>query len=152
MSPNRNYFATYEHIYGGNIVMANEVVCKVVGIWSIKMRTHDGSFCLVNKVRHVSQMTKNLISISLLDIKGFSFKEKCVVAYVCKGPRKILKGMKHDSFYALQMFVLSGSAIVTSSEVHKEDMITLWHMRLDHKGELGMKILSKRDLLYVHKV
>ena len=56
--------------------MANSSVCKVVGTSSIKIRTHDGSFCTLNEVRHIPLMTKNLISLSLLDSKGFSGREK----------------------------------------------------------------------------
>lgn len=39
--------------------MANSVVCEVVGIVTIKIRTHDGRFCTLNDVRHVALMTKN---------------------------------------------------------------------------------------------
>ncbi|CAL1356411.1 unnamed protein product [Linum trigynum] len=152
MSPNRNCFTTYEQIDGGNVVMANGVVCKVVGIGSIKVRTHDGSFCTVNDVRHVPRMTKNLISLSLLDSKGFSFKRKGGVVYVCKGSRKVLKGVKRGTLYALQGSVLSGSAAVASSQVQQEDMTTLWHMRLGHMSERGMQVLSKSDLLCGHKM
>ncbi|XP_057248137.1 uncharacterized mitochondrial protein AtMg00300-like [Beta vulgaris subsp. vulgaris] len=99
--------------------MANSVVCKIVGIGPIKIRTHDGTFCTLNNVRHVPQMTKNLILLRLLDSKG----------------------------------LLSGSPVVASSElIQKEDMTKLWHMRLRHMSERGMRILSKAYLLGGHKV
>ncbi|XP_047952150.1 uncharacterized mitochondrial protein AtMg00300-like [Salvia hispanica] len=47
--------------------MAISVVCKVVGIGSIRIRTHDGVFCTSNDVRHVLQMTKDLITLSAFD-------------------------------------------------------------------------------------
>ncbi|CAL1379338.1 unnamed protein product [Linum trigynum] len=75
-------------------------------------------------------MTKNMISLSLLDNKGFSFKGKGGVVYVCNSLRKVLKGMKRGTLYALQGNVLSDSATVASSQIHQEDMTTLWHMRL----------------------
>ena len=74
--PGREWFTTYTQVDGGSISMANSSVCKVVGTGSIKIRTHDGSFCTLNEVRHVPLMTKNLISLSLLDSKGFSGREK----------------------------------------------------------------------------
>ena len=55
---------TYEQIDGRSISMANSFVCKVVGTGSIKIRTHVGSLCTLNEVRHVPLMTKNLISQS----------------------------------------------------------------------------------------
>ncbi|KAG6387152.1 hypothetical protein SASPL_152337 [Salvia splendens] len=53
LCPHTDYFTTYEQIDGGNITMANSVVCKVVGIGSIRIRTHDGVFCTLNNVTHV---------------------------------------------------------------------------------------------------
>lgn len=48
--PNREWFLTYELIDGGNITMANNAICKIVGIGSIRIRTHDGFFCTLTKV------------------------------------------------------------------------------------------------------
>jgi len=92
ISPRREWFITYEQVTGGNISMANSDVCKVAGIGSIQIRTHDGNFCTLNNVRHVPHMTKNLISLSLLDMKGF--KGEGGVLYVYKGSDRVLKGVK----------------------------------------------------------
>ncbi|GAA0159882.1 hypothetical protein LIER_16562 [Lithospermum erythrorhizon] len=108
----------------------------VVGIGSINLRTHDGKFYTLNDVRHVPHMTKNLISLSLLDTKGFSFKGECGVLHVYNGSKVILKGVKR----------------VASSEVDKEDMTKLWHMRLGHMSERGMQILAKDNLLGRHEI
>lgn len=71
--------------------MANSSSYKVVGMGSIKIMTHDGKLCTPNEVRHVPHMTKNLISLSLLDKKGFSFKGEAGVIHVCKGSSVIQK-------------------------------------------------------------
>ncbi|CAL1393100.1 unnamed protein product [Linum trigynum] len=122
---------------GGNVVMENGAACKVIEIGSIKVRRHDGSLCTVNDVRHVPGMKKNLIFLSLLHSKSFSFKGKGGVVFVCKGLRKVLKGMERGTLYALQGNVLSGSTAVASSLVHQEDMTTVWNMRLGHMSERG---------------
>lgn len=97
-------------------------------------------------------MTKNLISLSLLDSKGFSFKGKGGVLNVCKGSDVIMKGVKKGTLYFLQGSTFFDSAAIASSEVPKEDMTKLWHMRLGHMSERGMQILSRNDLLDGHKV
>ena len=66
-------------------------------------------------------MTKNLISLSLLDTKGFSFQGEGGVMYICKSDR-VLKGVKRGTLYILQGTKLSVSTAVASSEVHKDDM------------------------------
>ena len=55
----------------------------------------------------------------------------------------VLKGVQHGILYLLQGSTLSGSAVVASSKIHKDDMIKLWHMRLGHMSERGMQTLSK---------
>ncbi|KAJ4713974.1 Retrovirus-related Pol polyprotein from transposon TNT 1-94 [Melia azedarach] len=123
-----------------------------VGIGSIKIRTHDGKFCTLNDVRHVPLMTKNLISLSMLDNKGFSFQGEGGVLHVCKGSNVVLKGVKRGTLYFLQGSTLSSSVAVASSEIDKDNMTKLWHMRLGHMSARGMQILSKWDLLCGHKV
>ncbi|XP_069151791.1 uncharacterized protein [Solanum lycopersicum] len=91
--PRREWFTTYEQVDGGSISMANSSVCKVVGTGSIKIRTHDGSFCTLNEVRHIPLMTKNLISLSLLDSKGFTWSGKDGVLQVWKVSNLILNGV-----------------------------------------------------------
>ena len=54
--------------------MAKSATSKVVGIGSVRLRSHHNTSCTLNEVRHVPLMAKNLISLSLLDNKGFSFQ------------------------------------------------------------------------------
>ncbi|GAA0184263.1 hypothetical protein LIER_31551 [Lithospermum erythrorhizon] len=150
--PKREWFSTYEQVDGGNIFMANNSVCKVVGIGSVKIRTHDGKFCTLEDVRYVPLMTKNLISLSLLDRKGFSFKGEGGVINVCRGSEVILKGVKQGTLYFLQGGTLLDSATVASSVVENDNMTKLWHMRLGHMSERGMQILARDNLLGVQKL
>ena len=132
--------------------MANSAICKAIGIGSIKLRTHDGKFCTLTNVRHVPQITKNLISLSLLDSKRFSFKGGGGVLYVCKGSTVVLNGVKCGTLYLLQGSTLSCFAAVASSVIHKDNMTKLWHLRLGHMSERGMQILSKEGLLGGYKI
>ncbi|KAJ4721450.1 Retrovirus-related Pol polyprotein from transposon TNT 1-94 [Melia azedarach] len=102
--------------------------------------------------QHVPLMTKNLISLSMLDNKGFSFQGEGGVLHVCKGSNVVLKGVKRGTLYFLQGSTLSSSVAVASSEIDKDNMTKLWHMRLGHMSARGMQILSKWDLLCGHKV
>ncbi|KAG6394524.1 hypothetical protein SASPL_145113 [Salvia splendens] len=147
LCPHKEYFTTYEQIDGGNITMANSVVCKVVAIGSIKIRTHDGVFGTLNDVRHVPQMTKNLISLSTFDSKGFNFKGEGGVMHIMKGSKVVLTTLKRGNLYILKGSIVTGSANTASSEIPTEYMTKLWHMRLVHMRERGMQILSKRDFL-----
>ncbi|XP_074300110.1 uncharacterized protein LOC141631324 [Silene latifolia] len=54
-------------------------------------------------------MTKNLISLSVLDNKGFSFHGEGGVLKVYKGSNVILKGVKCDTLYCFQGSTLKGN-------------------------------------------
>ncbi|XP_038875134.1 uncharacterized protein LOC120067667 [Benincasa hispida] len=130
MYPNSEWFSTYQQIDGGNVSMANGVVCKIVGIGSVKIRTHNGAFYTLKEVRHVPLMKKSLISFSVVDGKGFSFEGKGGAMYVYKGFEVDLKGIKRGTLYFLLGSTIIGYVVVASSVVHKDDMTKLWHMRL----------------------
>ncbi|KAJ4703438.1 Retrovirus-related Pol polyprotein from transposon TNT 1-94 [Melia azedarach] len=88
----------------------------------------------------------------MLDNKGFSFQGEGGVLHVCKSSNVVLKGVKRGTLYFLQGSTLSSSVAVASSEIDKNNMTKLWHMRLGHMSARGMQILSKWDLLCGHKV
>ena len=149
MCPNKDWFTSYEPIDGGNVLMADDSVCKIVGIGSIKLRTHVGKIVTLHDVRHVPQLKKNLISLRVLDNKGFSYKGEGGALYVMKGSSVVLKGTLRGSLYVVQ-----GSTVMDSvaAVADASDMSKLWHMRLGHMSQRGMQILSSRGLLEGHKI
>ena len=95
--------------------MTNSSVCRVVGMSSVNIRTHDSKLCTSNEVRHVPHVTKNIISLSLLDNKGFNFSDEGGVIHVCRGSSVIMKGVKRGTLYFLQSTTLSDYVDVASS-------------------------------------
>ena len=53
MSPNRNWFSTYQLIDCGKILMGNDVACKVIGIDIIQIKMHGAIIRTLIDVRHV---------------------------------------------------------------------------------------------------
>ena len=108
-----------------------------VGLW--------GQSAILKAVWDVTpHMTKNLISLSILDKKWF--------IHVCKSSSVILKGVKRGTVYFLQGISLADYGVVSSPEIDQEDMTKLWDMRLRHMSEKGMQILPKYDILCGHKI
>ncbi|CAL1410367.1 unnamed protein product [Linum trigynum] len=117
----RECFSTYEQIDGGHVSMANGAICKIVGRGSVGMRTHDGFVRTLNNVRHIPKMTKNLVSLSLLDDKGFSFKGESGVLSVYKGSKVILNGVKVGALYGLHGSILTCSVGDECIKLHLND-------------------------------
>nr|GEU39227.1 putative polyprotein [Tanacetum cinerariifolium] len=63
MSPNRDWFVTYEEFDGGHVFMGNDSPCKVVGIGTIRIKMHEGVVRTLTDVRHVPDLKKNFISL-----------------------------------------------------------------------------------------
>ncbi|GJW92213.1 transposable element [Tanacetum coccineum] len=153
MSPNRDWFVTYEEFDGGHVFMGNDSPCKVVGIGTIQIRMHDGVVRTLTDVRHVPDLKKNLISLGVFDSKGFKYTSENGVLRVSKGALVVMKATKGtSSLYTLQGETITSSASVSCTEKSNSDLTKLWHMRLGHMSEKGMVILSKRGLLDNHKV
>ena len=51
--------------------MGHDSQCKILGIGSIKIRMHDER--VLDKVRHVLKLKKNLISLGTLDKSGYKY-------------------------------------------------------------------------------
>lgn len=138
MTLTKEWFIEYVEVPDSNIKMENDFVCKIPGIGLIKLMRHDGRFCTLNEVRHVPSMTKNLISMSLLDSKGFKYSGGDGVLNVYRGSDVILKGFMHGTLYLLKGSTVTGSANCALPKVHEEDMTKPSHMRFGHMIEHGM--------------
>ena len=85
MSPKRDWFITYESVNGGSVLMGNDVVCKIVGIGTIKIRMHDKIVRTLKNVRHIPNLKKNLISLGILDSLGYKYSSEGGVIRVSNG-------------------------------------------------------------------
>ncbi|KAG8481491.1 hypothetical protein CXB51_026341 [Gossypium anomalum] len=123
MSPNWDWFTTYETVSEGVILMGNNASCKIAGVGTIKVKMFDGVVRKLSDVRYVPELKRNLISLSTLDSKGYRYTAESGGSTV------------------------TGDAVVASSSLSDDDITKLWHMRLGHMSENGMVELSKRGLL-----
>jgi hypothetical protein len=126
--------------------MGNDATCTIIGIGTIKIKMSDGVVRTLEEVRHIPNMRKNLISLGTLDSKGYSYKSENGIMKVSKGAMVVMTGQKISSnvYKLLGNTILGGVAAVAESE---DDDTLLWHMRLGHMSECGMKELHKRNLL-----
>ena len=63
MCPIKTYFTEYQKINGGRVMMGNNSMCRIIEIGNVSLRLHDGSTRVINQVRHVPDLKRNLISL-----------------------------------------------------------------------------------------
>ncbi|WVZ50367.1 hypothetical protein U9M48_001625 [Paspalum notatum var. saurae] len=151
---NRDWFITYDSVQsGGSVRMGDDRPCQIVGIGSVEIKMHDGIVRTLTNVRHIPDMTKNLISLSTLDGKGYKYSGGDGVLKVSKGSLIVMKtDLKSANLYRVCGTTITDDAAVISNSLSNFDATNLGHMCLGHMSELGLQVLSKRGLLDGHSV
>ncbi|KAG8475836.1 hypothetical protein CXB51_032777 [Gossypium anomalum] len=132
MSPNRDWFTTYETVSECVVLIENNASCKIEGVETIKVKMFDGVVRTLSDVRHVPKLKRNLISLSTLDSKGYRYTAESGVLKISKGSSVVMKRQRKTAkLYVLQGSTITGDAAVASSSLSDDDITKLWHMRLD---------------------
>lgn len=150
MTPNRDWFESYEDRDGGQVLLGNNKACKVTGIGSIRIRTHDGIERLLTEVRFIPELKRNLISLGLLDQNGYTYKCEDGILKICRGSMVVMKGIRENGLYVLQGSTVIGIASPVIS--NDSNSAQTWHKRLGHVSERGLQELQKQGLLNGRKL
>ena len=122
----------------------------IKGIGDIKLRMHDGLEKILKSVRYVPDLKRNLISLGELDKSGHSYKGHGGVLRVLKRSLICMKTAFHNGIYVLEATTLSGEAAIGENKTY--DQTKLWHYRMAHISEQGLRELSKQGILGVENV
>ena len=142
----KDWFVTYESIHTEIVLLGNNIECKVAGIGTMQIKTHNGVVRTLSKVRQIPDMIHNLISLDAFEANGCRNSAEYGVLKVMKSAMVLMKGFKQGNLYLLQGTIVTGSTAfcITSTDV---DTTRLWHIRLGHMSEKGMTILNKKGCL-----
>jgi hypothetical protein len=61
-TPNRKHFLDYVLGYFGPVHLGDDAPCKIVGMGKVKINQRNGNQQLLKEVRHVPDLSKNIIS------------------------------------------------------------------------------------------
>ncbi|KAG8498862.1 hypothetical protein CXB51_005663 [Gossypium anomalum] len=146
MCPNREWFLTYSLVEGGVVHMENDSSSKVLGIGTVKIKMHDGMIRTLSDVKYVPDLRKNLISLSILDLKGYRINIELSGIKVSRGALVLFKGKRIDSLYILEGSTVTGE-IGRPSSVTELKSTHLERRQLGHRREKGMIVSLKRGSL-----
>jgi Integrase core domain. len=148
MCPNRDWFATYEALQGGTVLMGDDTPCEVAGIGTVQIKMFDGCIRTLLDVRHIPNLKRSLISLCTLDRKGYKYSGGDGILKEIKGSLVVMKAdIKSANLYHLQGTTILGNVAAVSDSLSNSDATNIWHMRLGHMSEIGLAELSKRGLL-----
>ena len=92
---------------------------------------------VIEKVRHVPSLTRNLISVGQLDDLGYKVDFVNQSWHISKGNLVLARGAKVGSLYP--MYDSSRNDLLSVTELPN---IAMWHSRLGHMSRKGMETLS----------
>ncbi|KAE8707674.1 hypothetical protein F3Y22_tig00110377pilonHSYRG00029 [Hibiscus syriacus] len=146
MTSRREWFHHYEPVSGGSVYSCNDHALEIVGVGTIKLKMYDGTIKVVRDVRHVKGLKKNLLSYGLLDNNASKIETRKGIMKVFRGALVVLKGKKISA----NLYILKGETLVeaeASLASCSSDSAMLWHQKLGHMSEQGMKVLVEQKLL-----
>eukprot|EP00253_Pinus_taeda_P028922 PITA_28922 len=148
MRIHKGWFKEYKSINDGVVYMGNDVTCNIVGIGSIQLQMFDGTTRILSNVRHVPDLRKNLISLGALDSNGYKTVIQGGVMKIYRGILLVMKAKKVGNLFQLEGG--TGSAFVSTVSKYDTSSIHLWHQKLGHMSERGLKILADRRKIWVY--
>ena len=95
----------------------------------------------MEKVRHIPELRRNLISVGQLDDEGHAILFVGGTWKVTKGDRVLARGKKIGTLY------MTSSPRDTIAVTDASTNTSLWHLRLGHMSEKGMKMLLSKGKL-----
>ena len=101
MTPRRDWLYDFRKVNGGKVLMGNDNACEIIGIGSVKFRMWDGSYKVLENVRLVPKLRRNLVSLGMLDASGCSYRSENGVMKALKGAIVVLKGVLKHGLYIL---------------------------------------------------
>ncbi|KAH9668961.1 Integrase catalytic domain-containing protein [Citrus sinensis] len=134
MTSRREWFHTYEPISGGSVYMGNDHALEIAGIGTIKIKIH------------VNGLKKNLLSLGQMDSHGYKTHVENGIMKIVKGALVLMKAEKIGA----NLFMLKGETLQEADACvasNGEESTMMWHLKLGHMSEQGLKILSERKLL-----
>ena len=130
---NREMFKTFEAADGEEVQMGNGSRASVSGKGTIELNFTSGKKLTLLNVLFVPDIRKNLISVDLLDRRGFKISVESGKAILTKNGMFVGKGFACNGMYKMSINkVESASAYMICS-------ISLWHRRLGHVSEKTLK-------------
>jgi hypothetical protein len=133
-----------------SLKVANGKEAYVEAVGSIVLHLHSGFKLHLNNVLYVPSLKRNLISVRLLDIDGFScnFRDmKCLIKY---NDEDVGLAYLQDRLYLLSLneYVMNVCDDKDKRFSKNETSSKLWHSRLGHISRGRIECLIKEEILH----
>ncbi|GJW44215.1 retrovirus-related pol polyprotein from transposon TNT 1-94 [Tanacetum coccineum] len=117
MTPRRDILFDFKRFNGGTVLLDDNRACAIMRIGKVRVQMKDGSSFVLENVRYILELKRNLISLGTLDREGYTVKLRNGRVKVIKGSLMVLSGTtKGNCMYSLDGWAESGEASVSIQE------------------------------------
>jgi hypothetical protein len=157
MTPHREWFSEYEKYDGGDVFLGDDSTAKIFGRGRVELLLKDGRIRTLPGVMHIPKLARSLISLSRMDDAGVDIvfgKNTCKME---RGAMVLMRGVRCGTLYKLlgSTYTNGCNSSVVPEQRNKEDKTNivpekktmLWHQRLGHIGEKGLRTLHGKVMI-----
>ncbi|GJZ42293.1 retrovirus-related pol polyprotein from transposon TNT 1-94 [Tanacetum coccineum] len=117
IAPRRDFLFDFKEFNGGTVLLGDNKAHAIMGIGKVGVQMKDGSSFMLENVRYIPELKRNLISLGTLDREGYTVK------------------LQNERVKLVLVYN------------KKESLAQVWHKRLGHISEAGLHELERRDVL-----
>ncbi|KAJ4736375.1 Transposon Ty1-NL2 Gag-Pol polyprotein [Rhynchospora pubera] len=125
----------------GTVYLADGKPLSITGKGDVHIKSDNGYKWALHDVRYIPGLKKNLISVGQLDKEGFRIIFGEGSWKIVKEALVVARGTKTSTLY-----LINSSVPLVAVAGAKADP-NLWHKRLGHMSDKGMKVLASKELL-----
>eukprot|EP00253_Pinus_taeda_P002100 PITA_02100 len=151
-TPHREWFYEYEKYDGGDVFLGDNRKARIIGHGKVKLKLQGGRVRILLGVLHIPALARNLISVSKLDYVGVVIVFEKDTYKMVWGALVLMWRVRIGTLHKLQgSTVIDGcnSSMVLESGaenlVVSGEKIMLWHQRLGHIGEKGLRYFMVKN-------
>ncbi|GJZ70746.1 retrovirus-related pol polyprotein from transposon TNT 1-94, partial [Tanacetum coccineum] len=117
MTPRRDFFFDFKEFNGGTVLLGDNRACVIRGTRKVRVQMKDGSSFVLENVRYIPELKRNLISLSTLHREGYTVKLQNGRVKVIKGSLMVFLGTTKGNYvYSLDGWAESSEASVGIQE------------------------------------
>jgi hypothetical protein len=157
MTPHREWFSEYEKYDGGDVFLGDDSTTKIIGCGRFKFFLKDGRIRTLPRVLHIPKLAKSLIAISKLDDARVDIVLGKGTCKMVRGAMVLMRGVWCGTLYKLlgRTYTNGCNSSIFREQRNKEEKTnivpgkktTLWHQRLGHIGEKGLRTLNGKGMV-----
>eukprot|EP00253_Pinus_taeda_P034923 PITA_34923 len=153
-TPHREWFCEYEKYDGGDVFLGDDRKARIIGHGKVKLKLQGGRVRTLPGVLHIPALARNPISVSKSDDAGVKTVFEKDTCKMVRGALVLMWGVQIGTLYRLQgSTVVDGCNSSMVPENGAENLVVpgektmLWHQRLGHIGEKGLRILHGKGMV-----